>query len=40
MTNIVVYYLMFVIVGVSFAYEFISSFIIKHDDEEEEQDEK
>jgi signal peptidase len=40
MTNIVIYYLMFVIVGVSFAYEFISSFIIKHDDEEEEQDEK
>ena len=40
MTNIVVYYLIFIIVGVSFAYEFISSFIIKHEDEEEEKDEE
>ena len=31
MTNIVIYYLLFVLVGVSFAYEVISSFIKKED---------
>ena len=36
MTNIVVYYLLFIAVGVSFAYEVVSSFIIKDKDEEEE----
>ena len=34
MTNIVVYYLLFISVGVAFAYEVVSSFLIKKDDEE------
>ena len=33
MTNIVIYYLLFIAVGVSFAYEVISSFIKKEDEE-------
>ena len=36
MTNIVVYYLLFIAVGVSFAYEVVSSFIIKDEDDEED----
>ena len=38
MSNIVVYYLLFVAVGVGFAYEFITGFIIKKDDDEDEED--
>ncbi len=34
MTNIVVYYLVFICVGVAFAYEIISSFFIKDEEEE------
>ena len=33
MTNIIIYYLLFVCVGIGFAYEIISSFFIKEDDE-------
>ena len=33
MTNIIIYYLLFISVGVAFAYEFVSSFLIKKDDE-------
>ena len=33
MTNIVVYYLLFVCIGLSFAYEVVSSFFVKEDDE-------
>ena len=33
MTNIIIYYLLFVVVGVSFSYDIITSFIIKKDDE-------
>lgn len=32
MTNIVIYYLLFIIVGVSFAYEVVSSFVKKEDE--------
>ena len=32
MTNMIIYYLLFVSVGVAFAYEFVSSFLIKKDD--------
>ena len=39
MTNIVIYYLLFISVGVSFSYEFISTFLIKKKDEDEEDDE-
>ena len=39
MTNIVIYYLLFISVGVSFSYEFISTFLIKKKDEDEEVDE-
>lgn len=35
MTNIVVYYILFVAVGVSFSYEVISSFLIKRDDSDD-----
>ena len=34
MTNMVIYYLLFVTVGVSFAYEVISSFFVKEEEEE------
>ena len=39
MTNIVIYYLLFISVGVSFSYEFISTFLIKKKDEDDEDDE-
>lgn len=39
MTNIAIYYLLFITVGVSFSYEFISTFLIKKKDEDEEDDE-
>ena len=32
MTNIIIYYLLFVVVGVSFSYDIITSFFIKRDD--------
>jgi len=35
MTNIVVYYLLFISVGVGFSYEIISSFFLKDDDEDD-----
>ena len=35
MTNIVIYYLLFVGVGVAFSYEFITSFFIKNKEEDE-----
>lgn len=34
MTNMIVYYLLFMSVGVAFAYEFVSSFLIKKDEKE------
>lgn len=37
MTNIVIYYILFVSVGVGFSYEIISSFFMKGDDEEDEK---
>ena len=41
MTNIVVYYLLFVSVGIAFAYEVITGFIIKgKDDDKQEEKEK
>ena len=40
MTNIVVYYILFISVGVGFAYEFITGFIIKDKEEEEEENEQ
>ena len=39
MTNLYIYYFMFITVGVSFSYELVSSFFIK-DDEPEENDDK
>ncbi len=36
MTNIVIYYLLFVAVGVAFAYEIVTSFILKDDDDKED----
>lgn len=36
MTNIVMYYILFISVGVGFSYEIISSFFLKDDDEDEE----
>ena len=35
MTNIVIYYILFISVGVGFSYEIISSFFMKGDDEED-----
>ena len=35
MTNVVIYYILFVSVGVAFSYEIISSFFMKGDDEED-----
>ncbi len=40
MTNIVIYYLLFVSVGVGFAYEVITAFFIKDDNDEEEKENK
>ena len=40
MSNTVIYYLLFVAVGVGFAYEFITAFIIKDEEEEPEDNEK
>ena len=40
MTNIVIYYLLFVSVGVGFAYEVITAFFIKDDNDEEEKEDK
>ena len=37
MTNVVIYYILFVSVGVGFSYEIISSFIMKGDDEDEKE---
>lgn len=39
MTNIVIYYLLFVSVGVGFAYEIITAFFIKDDDNDKEEKE-
>ena len=36
MTNMVIYYLLFIAVAISFSYEIISSFIIKKDEDNEE----
>ena len=38
MTNMIVYYVLFVSVGVSFSYELITSFFFKKDDEEDDDD--
>lgn len=40
MTNIVIYYSLFILVGVSFAYEVITGFIIKDKDEEDDNKEE
>ena len=37
MTNITVYYLLFVSVGVAFAYEVITAFFIKDDDSDDKE---
>lgn len=39
MTNVVVYYILFISVGVAFSYELISSFMIKNDDDKEDEEE-
>lgn len=39
MTNIVIYYLLFITVGVSFSYEFISTYLIKKKDEDDDESE-
>lgn len=39
MTNIVIYYLLFVSIGVGFAYEVITAFFIKDDDNDEKEKE-
>lgn len=38
MTNTVIYYVLFVSVGVAFSYEIISSFFMRGDDEDDEQE--
>ena len=38
MTNVIIYYVLFVAVGVAFSYEIISSFFMKGDDEDDEQE--
>ncbi len=39
MTNIVIYYLLFISVGVSFSYEFISTYLMKKKDEDDVEEE-
>ena len=39
MTNIILYYALFILVGVSFSYEIISTYFIKDDDDDDEKEE-
>ncbi len=38
MTNIILYYALFILVGVSFSYEIISTYFIKDDDDDEKEE--